>query len=70
MRSFFRIKWELILFILLLITSLKTWLTFAYVDSSINTLAVATMSTFALMYIAFGYKTITAFRHEVINLWQ
>ena len=66
----FRVKWELILFILLLITSIKTWLVFGFVDSTIYTLAIATMSTFALMYVAFGYNTIKTFRHDVINLWQ
>lgn len=66
----FRVKWELILFILLLITTIKTWLVFGFVDSTIYTLTIATMSTFALMYVAFGYNTIKTFRHEAINLWK
>ena len=63
----FRIKWELILSILLLITSITNWIMFGYVDTSVQTLSVACMSTFALMYIVIGYKTIETFRHEAIK---
>lgn len=66
----FRIRWELILAILLLIASLVSWLSFAFIDTSLNTLAVATMTTFALLYIVVGFDTIAKFRHEVINHWN
>lgn len=70
MKTLFKIKWELILAILLLIASVTCWITFGFVDTTVQTLAVATMTTFALMYIVIGFNTIAKFRHEVLNLWQ
>lgn len=70
MKAFFKIRWELILSILLLIASVTNWIMFGFVDTSIQTLSVATMTTFALMYVVIGYKTIETFRHESLKLWQ
>lgn len=70
MKILFRIRWELILAILLLITSVSNWVMFGYVDTSIQTLSVATMTTFALMYVVIGYRTIETLRHESLKLWQ
>ena len=66
----FKIKWELILSILLLVASIKSWICYGYVDTSLKTLSVACMTTFALMYIVIGYKTIETFRHAVIKSWK
>lgn len=66
----FKIKWELILSILLLVASIKSWICYGYVDTTVQTLSVACMTTFALMYIVIGYKTIETFRHEVIKSWK
>ena len=70
MKTFLKIRWELILSILLLIASISCWLTFGFIDTTVQTLAVATMTTFALMYIVIGFNTIAKFRHEALKLWQ
>lgn len=70
MKTFFKIRWELILSILLLIVSVLCWITYGYVDTTIQTLSVACMSTFMLAFVTIGYKTIETFRHEALKLWQ
>ena len=70
MKTFFKIKWELILSIMLLIASVKGWIVYGYVDTTIQTLSVATMTTFALMYVVIGFNTISKFRHEALKLWK
>lgn len=70
MKVLFKVKWELIISILLLIASIKGWVVFKYVDTSIETLSVATMTTFLLAFVVIGSKSIEAFRHDAIKLWQ
>jgi hypothetical protein len=70
MKVLFKVKWELIISILLLIASIKGWVVYGYVDTTIQTLAIATMTTFALAFVVIGYKSIETFRHDAIKLWQ
>lgn len=70
MKVLFKVKWELIISILLLVASIKGWITYGYVDTTTHTLAVATMTTFALAFVVIGYKSIETFRHDAIKLWQ
>ena len=70
MKAIFRIKWELILAVLLAIASIKGWVVYGYIDTTIHTLAIATMVTFALAFELIGYKSIETFRHDAIKLWQ
>lgn len=70
MKTLLKVKWELILAILLAVASLKGWYVYGYVDTTVETLSVATMTTFLLAFILIGYNTIETFRHEAIKLWQ
>ena len=70
MKTVLKIRWELILAILLLVAAVANWTLYAFNDASVQTLAVATMTTFGLMYIVIGFNTIAKFRHEAIKLWK
>ena len=70
MKAVFKVRWELIITILLAIASIKGWLVYGYVDTTKETLSVATMTTFLLAFVLIGYKSIKAFRHDAIKLYK
>lgn len=65
----FRIKWERIILIFLVISMIISWVAFIY-DSNVYTLAIATLETFIEISFIFAYDTIKTFREDVIKNWK
>ena len=69
MQRFFRIKWELILSILLIITAISSCL-LLFVEFDIYTIALSIISILAVISFLCFYSKIKEFRYETIKLWQ
>ena len=69
MKVIFRIKWEIIISIALILTMIANWIVFA-IDSNVYTLALAVLPTFMALIITLEYDNIKTFRHEVIKNWN
>lgn len=66
----FRVKWERILTLMMLATTVYTWIAYFKYESDVKMLAVAIMTTGLLMMMLMIYNEIKAFRHEAIKLWK
>ena len=64
-----RVKWENIIFISLLITMTLCWIAFVIV-SNVYTLAIATIISLMTTLIYMSSDTIRDFRHYVIKNWK
>lgn len=64
-----RVKWENIIFISLLITMTLCWIAFVIV-SNVYTLAIATIISLMTTLIYVSSDTIRDFRHYVIKNWK
>lgn len=69
MQRFFRIKWELILSILLIITAISCCL-LLFVEFDIYTITLSIISILAVISFLCFYSKIKEFRYETIKLWQ
>ena len=69
MKRLWRIKWELIIFIVLFITMTFCWIAFLMIPT-IYTLAVATIQSFMCLIVSMDYEAIKEFRHDVIKNWE
>ena len=67
--NLWKVKWENIIFISLLITMTLCWIAFVVV-SNIYTLAIATIISLMTTLIYVSTDTIREFRHEVIKNWK
>ena len=70
MKVFFKIKWELIMVILLTIPTIMSWQLYAQEVDDIRSLALACICTFMLLINVIAMKTIKNVRHELIKNWQ
>lgn len=61
-----RIKWEKIITLMIMLTSIYCWIAFVKV-SNVYTLAIAVISTFMTLMMIMCYETLKALRHEVIK---
>lgn len=66
----FRIRWERIMTLVLLAESIYTWIIYFNYETEVKMLALATITTFALILMLISYETIKEFRKEVIAQWQ
>lgn len=64
-----KIKWENILLITLTLCMVNCWIVFLAI-SNVNTLAIASISTFMAIIVAFDYETLKEFRQEVLKNWK
>lgn len=61
-----RIKWENILLIVLLVNMITCWIAFIKV-SNVYTLAIAVISTFMTLIVAIASETLKEFRQQIIK---
>ena len=64
-----RIKWEKIISIAMMITMTLCWIAFLVIPN-LYTLAIAVLVNFMAFAVLFEYETIKGFRHDVINHWK
>lgn len=69
MKKLWRIKYEKILAIVLIVDMIICWYAFLKV-SNVNTLAIACISTFMTLIVALLQNTIAEFRQEVLKNWK
>ena len=69
MKTILKIKWENIMAILMLITTIFGWITFIRIPD-IYTLALAIIPTIMTLIVVICYETICEFRKEVLKMWQ
>ena len=62
-----RIKWENILLMTLMVSMITCWIAFIKV-SNVYTLAIACISTFMTLIVAIASETIKEFRQQVIKM--
>lgn len=66
----FKVKWENIMTIVLLVETVYTWIAYFKYSTEVRMLAIATLTTFALVIMLISYKEIKAFREDVIRQWK
>ena len=69
MKTILKIKWENIMAILMLITTIFGWITFIRI-SDVYTLALAVLYTFFTLITIMLRNTIEECRKETLSLWQ
>lgn len=62
-----RIKWEKIITLMLMITSIFCWVAFV-IESNVYTLALAVIPTFMTLMVIMCYNTIKLFRQQIIKM--
>ena len=70
MKTLLRIKWETIITLMLLATTIYGWYVYFKYATEVKMLAMATITTFLYVMVLFSYKTIRDFRKEVLKMWQ
>lgn len=67
--NLWKIKWEKIISIAMMITMTLCWVAFLVIPN-LYTLAIAVLVNFMTYAVLFEYETIKGFRHYVINHWK
>ena len=66
----FKVKWENIMTLMILAVTIYGWYGYSQMLDDVRMLAIACITTFALVMTLFNYNNIRTFRYEVIKLWQ
>lgn len=66
----FKVKWENIMTLMILAATIYGWYGYSQMLDEVRMLAIACITTFALVMTLLNYNNIRTFRHEVIKLWQ
>lgn len=66
----FKVKWENILTLMILAATIYGWYIYLQMVDEVRMLAIACITTFALIMMLLNYNNIRSFRQEVIKLWQ
>lgn len=69
MKSLLKIKWENLLLMLLLGTTIYGWLVYFKYTKEIKMLVLVIITTFAFLVMLFSYKLIAKFRKQVLKFW-
>lgn len=67
--NLWKIKWENVLFVAMLITMTLCWIAFLMM-SNVYTLAIATIESLMTTLIYVSNDTIKEFRHSVLSMWK
>lgn len=67
MKVIFRIKWENIITLMVMLTSIYCWFGFI-TDSNVYTLAIAVISTFMTLMLIMSYESLKTLRLEIIKI--
>ena len=70
MKKVLRIKWELIMMLLITFTTIYGWVVYANYADDVRLLSIAVMTTFMFFGVAISYNTIKKIRHIVIEMWN
>lgn len=70
MKKLLRIKWEAIVVLMLLATTIYSWLVYSNNANDTRVLAIACITSFMFIMYLFCYKTLKNIRHEIISLWN
>lgn len=70
MKKLLRIKWELIMMLLITLTTIYGWIVYSNYADDIRLLALACITTFMFLMVLFSYKTIKNIRKEILTLWN
>jgi len=70
MKALLKIKWELVVTILMAICTLISWSIFQNDLNDWRMLVLTFIPTIMLCTMIASYTSIKDFRHEVINLWK
>ena len=68
MKKILRIKWEIIMTLILFATTIYGWVVYTKYVNDIKVLAMACITTFMYVFILISYKSIKNIRHEVLRL--
>lgn len=66
----FKVKWENIMTLMILAVTIYGWYGYSQMLDDVRMLAIACITTFALVMTLLNYNNIRTFRYEVIKLWQ
>ncbi len=69
MKTLLKIKWENLMILLLLSSTIYGWFVYLKYATETKMLILALTSTFAFVIMIFGYKTIATFRKQVLKFW-
>lgn len=66
----FKIKWEIVITLMLIATTIYTWILYFAYGTEERILLAAILATFGLIVMAICYKGIKTFRKEALKLWK
>ena len=69
MKKVLRIKWELIMALLITAVTIYCWINYSNYPEDIYLLAIATITTFMFFMVVISYKTIKNIRQEILKMW-
>ena len=69
MKTFLRIKWEIVVITMLFITAGYGWLVYASNSDDIRLLAICSIVTFMFTFSLIVKNTLKEIRQEVLNMW-
>lgn len=69
MKTIFKIKWELVITVLLAITTIFSYSVYLEIKDY-RLFIVSATSSVLLITMILGYNQVKIFRHEVLRLWQ
>lgn len=69
MKSILRIKWENLLLVILIGTTIYGWVVYLKYATEIKMLLMMLIATILCLVMLFGYKSIAAFRKQIIKFW-
>lgn len=70
MKSLLRIKWENIMVLMLLATTIYGWIVYMNNADEPRLLALACITTFMYLMLLISYNSIKSIRQEIILLWN
>ena len=70
MKTFFRIKWEVVMVIILTTPTIMSWYLYIQEIHDGRSLAIACICTFVLLINIIGMKSIANVRHEILKNWE
>ena len=70
MKSLLRIKWENIMVLMLLATTIYGWIFYMNNADEPRLLALACITTFMYLMVLISYNSIKSIRQEIILLWN
>lgn len=66
----FKVKWENIITLMLLAATIYAWIGYFKYATEVKMLAIATMTSIALIMMMISYNSIRSFRQDAIKLWK